>query len=290
MVSFIMKNRIRIDGVVPLKAIRPRATGAGPAGVKAIGAITTAVTWMGLFGAPADAHFLVLIPSTDIVATPADQDITLDAVFTHPFERGPTMSMGKPERFGVLADGRTQDLTPSLQEHTVDGKTAYRARYTVTAPADYVFFIQPAPYWEPAEKKMIVHDTKVVVDGFGAEKGWDALVGLPVEIEPLARPYGLWTGNIFRGVVRHGGNAVPFADVEVEWKNDGSVIAPADAFVTQVIKTDAQGVFSYAMPRAGWWGFAALIVDDAQKMKAPTGELVPVERGGLIWVRTADMQ
>ena len=34
--------------------------------------------------------------------------------------------------------------------------------------------------------------------------------------------------------------------------------APAGAFVTQLIKADGEGVFAYAMPRAGWWGFAAI--------------------------------
>lgn len=238
----------------------------------------------------ARAHFQELIPSTDIVDEERGKTVTLDIVFTHPFERGPTMNMGKPVHFGVLADGKKQDLAASLQEQPVDGKTAYRARFEVSSPADYVFFIEPAAYWEPAEKKMIVHYTKVVVDGFGAEEGWDALVGLPVEIEPLVRPYGVWTGNVFRGVVRQNGRPVPYAAIEVEWKNDGSVSAPAEAFVTQVIKADGQGVFAYAMPRAGWWGFAALVLDEAKKMKAPTGELVPVERGGLMWVRAVDMK
>ena len=82
-----------------------------------------------------------------------------------------------------------------------------------------MFFIEPAPYWEPAEQKMIVHYTKVVVDAFGAEDGWDARVGFPVEIEPLARPYGLWTGNTFRGIVLREGKPVPFATVEVEYYN-----------------------------------------------------------------------
>jgi len=127
-----------------------------------------------------------------------------------------------------------------------------------------------------------------VVDAFGAEAGWDAMVGFPVEIEPLVRPYGLWTGNLFRGIVRKGGEPVPFAEVEVEWRNDGSVRPPADPFITQVIKADAAGVFAYAMPRAGWWGFAALVEGD-RPMTNPDGELVPVEQGALIWVRTRDM-
>ena len=137
---------------------------------------------------------------------------------------------------------------------------------------------------------MIVHYTKVVVDALGDQRGWDALIGLPVEIEPLVRPYGLWTGNTFRGIVRRGGKPVPGARVEVEYYNLGRRLrAPNDAFVTQVVKTDANGVFSYTMPRAGWWGFAAILPGE-QKMKNPDGKPVDVELGGLIWVRTVDME
>jgi cobalt/nickel transport protein len=137
---------------------------------------------------------------------------------------------------------------------------------------------------------MIVHYTKVVVNAFGKEEGWDAAVGFPVEIEPLVRPYGLWTGNAFRGVVRKDGKPVPFAEVEVEHWNPGRKIRPPnDAFVTQVVKADANGVFSYTMPRAGWWGFAALVGGD-ETMVNPEGKQVAVELGGLIWVRCVDMQ
>jgi cobalt/nickel transport protein len=133
-----------------------------------------------------------------------------------------------------------------------------------------------------------VHYTKVVVDAFGGGGAWDAEIGLPVEIAPLARPYGLWTGNLFRGIVKHNGQPMPFATVEVEWRNDGSVAPPADAFETQLIKADANGTFAYAIPRAGWWGFAALL-DAPEPMPGPDGEPVPVEQGGLIWVRARDM-
>jgi len=241
--------------------------------------------WVGI----AAAHFQVLKPSTDIVTAEGDRTVQLDILFTHPMEQGPVMEMGAPSRFGVLVGGEEQDLMASLEPQKVEGKAAYTCSYKVNEPADYVFFIEPAPYWEPAEEKMITHYTKVVVDAMGAEEGWDAMVGFPVEIEPLVRPYGLWTGNEFRGIVKKDGEPVPFAEVEVEYYNEGlEVEAPADPFVTQVIKADAGGVFSYAMPRAGWWGFAAL-VDGDEQMKNPEGQLVDVELGALMWVRTQDM-
>ena len=237
----------------------------------------------------AQSHFQVLIPSTDVVAAGDGKVITLEVLFTHPMEQGPAMEMATPRQFGVLLGNNKHSLLKHLKPRKVDGKTAYGCRVQVTAPGDYVFFIEPAPYWEPAEGKMIIHYTKVVVDVMGAEEGWDAMVGFPVEIEPLVRPFGLWTGNAFRGIVKRGGKPVPFAEIEVEYYNqDGQVEVPNDAFITQVIKADAAGVFSYTMPRAGWWGFAALVEGD-EKINNPDGEPVDVELGGLIWVKTVDM-
>jgi cobalt/nickel transport protein len=236
----------------------------------------------------ASAHFQELIPSTDIVTPQAGNPLALELRFTHPMARGPMMEMGEPVQLGVLGPAGREDLKGALKAETADGKHTYSAEYRIKRPGDYIFFVEPAPYWEPAEGKMIVHYTKAVVDAFGAEEGWDTELGLPVEIVPLVRPYGLWTGNLFQGIVKQDGKPVPFAEVEVEWRNDGSVTPPADPYITQVVKADAKGVFSYAMPRAGWWGFAALL--EGKPMKGPEGKKVPVEAGALIWVQTRDMK
>jgi cobalt/nickel transport protein len=248
-----------------------------------------AVVLVCLMADEAESHFQVLIPSTDVVSAQQSKTISLDIVFTHPMEQGPALEMAPPRQFGVLVDGKKHDLLGSLKARKVDGKTAFTCQARGRVPGDYVFFIEPAPYWEAAERKMIVHYTKVVVDVMGAEKGWDAMVGFPVEIEPLVRPFGLWTGNTFRGIVKRDGRPVPFARIEVEYYNQGGKVKiPNDAFITQVIKADAAGVFAYTMPKAGWWGLAAL-VDGDQKMKGPDGQPVDVELGGLIWVKTVDM-
>jgi len=200
------------------------------------------------------------------------------------------MEMGKPQRFGMLAGGQRYDLSEFLRPKKVQGKTTYSASVPLKRPGDYVFFIEPSPYWEATEEKLIVHYTKVVVNFAGVERGWDAMVGFKVEIEPLVRPYGLWTGTTFRGIVKKDGKPVPFEQIEVEYYNAlGRVKPPNDAFITQVIKADSGGTFSYSMPKAGWWGFAAL-VDGQEKMRNPAGKLVSVELGGVIWVKTADMK
>ncbi|MCB1770320.1 MAG: DUF4198 domain-containing protein [Candidatus Competibacteraceae bacterium] len=232
------------------------------------------------------AHFQQLLPTTDIVPEQGGRTVRLTATFTHPMEGGPVMDMGQPVQFGVLVDGEKIDLSPSLAPVEIDGKKAFEAAYLIKKPGDYVFYLEPAPYWESAEKLFLVHYTKVVVD-FGTGAGWDHLVGLPIEIEPLTRPYGLWTGSIFRGLACKDGQPLPFARVEIEWINDGSVQAPADPFITQEVKTDANGVFAYAMPKAGWWGFNVLV--DGQ-IKGPDGQPADAELGGTLWVKTVDMK
>jgi cobalt/nickel transport protein len=234
----------------------------------------------------AQAHFQEILPDQDILPDEGDRIVRLSIVFTHPMEGGPTMDMGKPEAFGVLADGRKIDLRAALQPTSFKDKKAYDAAYKVEKPGDYVFYVVPAPYWEPAEKHFLIHYSKVIVD-FGSADGWDQMVGLPMEIEPLTRPYGLWTGNLFRGVVRHDGKPLAGGRVEVEWVNDGSVKAPSDPFVTQVLKTDAAGAFAYAFPRAGWWGINA-IYDG--RIKGPDGKPVDAELGGTIWLHVLDMK
>ncbi len=235
------------------------------------------------------AHFQVLLPQEDVLGPESGGRVELRLLFLHPMEQGPPMDMARPARFGMIAQGRPVDLLPALRETPVAGRKAYTATAKLTRPGDYVFFVEPAPYWEPAERRWIIHYAKVVVDYLGAETGWDTAVGFPVEIEPLVRPYGLWAGNTFRGIVKRDGKPVPFATVEVEYFNEGNQVrAPNEAFLTQVVKADGQGVFAYTMPRAGWWGFAALV--SGPPRPGPDGRLADVEWGAVMWVKTVDMK
>lgn len=235
------------------------------------------------------AHFGAIIPSDDIVIQEDSKIITIDVKFFHPMENA-YMNMAKPVKFGVLHNGKKINLLNTLKEKKVNGFSTWQTTFKITRPGDYTFYIQPQPYWEPAEDCYIVHYAKVCVDALGLEEGWDDEVGLETEIVPLTRPYGLWTGNVFRGIVKLNGKPVPYAEIEVEYYNeDGKVVPPADPYVTQVIKADENGVFCYAIPKAGWWGFAALNTAD-WTLKGPDGKEKPVEIGAVYWVRVVDMK
>ncbi|MDY0042435.1 MAG: DUF4198 domain-containing protein [Desulforhabdus sp.] len=244
------------------------------------------------------AHFGAIIPSDDIIAKEDSKAISLNIKFIHPMEQH-YMEMAKPKKFAVLHKGRTTDLMDSLKP--AKGKapdqeqqfTFWQADFAVKSPGDYTFFVEPTPYWEPAEDIFIVHYAKVCVNALGLEEGWDEPVGLETEIIPLTRPYGLWTGNVFQGQVLMNGKPVPNAEVEIEYLNESPgnaniVEAPSDPFVTQVVKADSNGVFTYAMPRAGWWGFSAL--NEASWQLQHKGQEKGVEIGAVFWVHTVDMR
>lgn len=235
------------------------------------------------------AHFGAIIPSDDIITQDDSKTLNLNVKFFHPME-GHYMEMEKPVEFGVMYNGKKSDLLNTLNEKKIKGFSTWETSYQIKRPGDYTFYVEPKPYWEPAEDCYIIHYTKVCVNALGLEEGWDEELGLETEIIPLTRPYGLWTGNVFSGIVKVKGNPVPFAEVEVEYYNKDAKIQPsADPYVTQVIKADKNGVFTYSIPKAGWWAFAALN-EASWTLKDPQGVDKPIEIGAVYWVRTRDMK
>ena len=232
--------------------------------------------------APARAHFGMVIPSSATVTDKNRSDLTLDIAFAHPMaQKG--MDMARPKVFTVTVDGKTENMGNRLKPSTIMGHKTWTAAYTPPKPGVYQFAVEPEPYFEPAEDCYIIHYTKAIVSAFGEEEGWDTPLGLKTEIVPLTRPFGNYAGNVFQGRVLLDGKPSPGVEVEVEFYNrENNRTAPDDYFVTQVVKTDADGVFTYAAPWAGWWGFAALNTagEKMDHMGAPKN----VELGAVLWV------
>jgi cobalt/nickel transport protein len=252
---------------------------------------------------PAMAHFqMIYTPEAALVK---GGKIPLVLVFSHPFEAGHTMDMGKPHQFFVVRsrgenEPKKIDLLKTLKPikwtSLTNSGAAWETSYSARG-GDHVFCLIPEPYWEEGEGFYIQQNTKVIVNAGGEPGAWMEPVGLPTEIVPMAKPYDRWTGNVFQGQVLFNGKPVPNAEIEIEYMNHEPLLdkkafakeagaeAPQDAFVLQTIFADANGVFTFGIPRAGWWGFAALDLDPDYTYKGKK-----CSRDAVIWIKAVDMK
>ncbi|WP_425930391.1 DUF4198 domain-containing protein [Pseudomonas sp. NyZ201] len=250
----------------------------------------------------AQAHFQVLY--VDDTALQRAAPVELAAVFTHPFSGGPTMAMGKPRLFTHTgADGKQTDLLGYLhpiQWQSLENRAAaYRAsvpRELMRAMGDHTFLLEPEPYLEAEEGLYIQQFTKLIVNVGGVPGNWSEPQGQPVEIQPLSKPYANWTGGVFRARVLADGKPVPYAKVEIEYLNhpmdlkanafgpQALVKAPQASFNTLSTYSDDLGIVTIGLPRAGWWGIAAL---DIGATKTHNGK--PLSQDAVLWIQATDM-
>ena len=240
--------------------------------------LLTALVFL-LTAAPALAHFGMIIPEESMPGD-AVRSLTATLSFSHPFE-GIGMPLEAPKNAFVFKNGKKSDL--KLSKTTVMDHKAHAAEIRLTRPGACTLVMEPHPYWEPEEDCFIIHYTKTTLAVWGDDTGWDEPVGLPTEIIPVSKPFGLYAGNVFQGQVLLEDRPVPGAEVEVEFYNQNSAYtAPSELMITQTVKADQNGVFTYAAPWPGWWGFAAL--NTAPYTLKHQGQDKDVELGAVVWV------
>jgi cobalt/nickel transport protein len=52
-------------------------------------------------------------------------------------------------------NGTKQDLLATLRETRVMDHTAWQADYAIKRPGVYTFYMEPEPFWEPAEESYL---------------------------------------------------------------------------------------------------------------------------------------
>ena len=251
----------------------------------------------------ASAHFQsIYTPESALIK---GGKIPLKLVFTHPFEAGHTMDMATPEQFFVVRtrgenEPKKTDLLSMLKPITWTSLTnsgnAFETTYSARG-GDHIFCLVPTPYLEKEEDAYIQQFTKMMVNVGGEPGAWNEPVGMKAEIVPLAKPYDRWTGNVFQGKVLADGKPVPDAEIEIEYMNHkpemdknsfakaAAVDAPQDAYILQTIFADENGVFTFGIPREGWWGFAALGVVEGAKYEGKD-----CSQDAVIWIQAKDMK
>ena len=240
----------------------------------------------------APAALGLILPADDIVSQGESSLLGLQIRLFDPLNQR-FLEVARPRRFGVQRIDEPVDLLADLNSAQAPKTTAWLAEFAIKRPGDHTFNVELAPRWAAEEEQFIVHHAKLCVNALGLEEGWDEPVGLEAEIVPLSRPYGVWTGNLFSGQVLLNGDPAPYVVIEIAWLGTSPdappfTAAPAAPYLVQKVHADANGVFHYAMPRAGWWGFAAALEAD-WTIRRDSDEK-PVTIVTSYWVMARDMK
>ncbi|WP_373356452.1 DUF4198 domain-containing protein [Pseudoroseicyclus sp. CXY001] len=246
---------------------------------------------------PAHSHFLSIYTPEANLAAPTTAPVQL--IFWHPLTGGHVMDMGAPpDDFFMVHRGERIDLTDRLSEIAFESAgvagQAYAGEIDFRSSGDYILTAVPAPYYEETEDIYIQQITKVYVNRGQLPTDWAEPVGLPTEILPLSRPYNQLVGSSFTGQVLRDGEPVPHVEIEVEYiaslpdpasNSAGPATVGEPAGGTIAIMSDDNGYFTFGLPRAGWWGFAAL--GSGAQTEHEGKEL---SQDAVIWVTAQDWQ
>ena len=243
----------------------------------------------------AEAHFQLVYTPT--VNHQRSGEVPLKLIFWHPFENGHVMDMGQPQAFYALHKGKKIDLMGSLKPIRFKGASneadAFDASIKLKRNGDYVVVLEAAPYFEASEDLYIQHITKSYLNKGGVPTGWQDPAGLVTEIVPLVKPTNILAGSTFTGRVLSNGKPVAAVEIEVEYMSaepDMEKNVPTEQTAqpaqggTIVIVSDENGYFTFGIPKAGFWGFAAL---GSGPVKEHEGK--ELEQDAVIWIKAFDI-
>jgi cobalt/nickel transport protein len=208
------------------------------------------------------------------------------------------MDMGQPQEFFMIHKGEKTDLSDRLHPEIFHGAENEAAGFRATVPVkrsgDYVVITTPAPYYEESEDIFIQQITKVILNRNTLPTDWDQPVGLPAEILPFNKPYNVITGSTFTGQVVANGKPISGAEIEIEYmaaEPDLDTFSTTRPRVSEmpggaiVAISDANGMFTFGIPKAGYWGFAALGVGPETEHEGKE-----LSQDAVIWIRAEDLK
>lgn len=244
----------------------------------------------------ASAHFLLSYTEDAMIERPGEVPVKL--IFWHPFDNGHVMDLEMPREFYAIHNGEKIDLKDSLEPIRFQGAenegAALRGSIPVKRSGDYVLVTVPEPYYEEAEDIYIQQITKAFLNRNGLPTDWSEPVGLPTEIIPLNKPYNVLAGSTFTGRVVADGEPVAGAEIEIEYmaaEPDMESQSTAESTASPppggavVALSDANGYFTFGIPKAGYWGFAAL---GAGPQSEHDGK--ELSQDAVIWIRAYDLE
>lgn len=228
-------------------------------------------------------------PSVPSIAQEVDVLMTRMDPFRHLAEE-----MSMPQLFAVLRfdehtlpkDGVMQpervDLLGDVEEAQYLDKKAWGANVALDKPGLYQFIIETRPWWNEAAQRYDQHYVKSFLPVYGVEVGWEYPAGLPVEIVPLSRPFGLSNPCLFSGRVLAQGKPRAGTLVRAQRINLENCPVPSRWHEDVTVRTNERGEFALVLNRPGWWCCTAIM--DGTPLKGHDGDPRPLQIGSSVWV------
>ena len=217
-----------------------------------------------LGGATALAHYPLVETEEGVV--PSGKPVSFLVSSGHPFMND-RVDAPQIVRTGVYPPGRRfRKLSKATVATTTSrGTKAYRVTHTPDFSGDWIYSFHCGETVEKPQRrvtdyvKLILH----VRHETGAQIGWRRVVGDPMEIVPMTRPYLIPVGSTFRGKVVLNSKLGP-RDFKTRVLEGGYVEAesfspdgrPGHGYLAANrlgVLSDPNGVFAITLPTAGWW-------------------------------------
>lgn len=200
----------------------------------------------------ARAHYPMLEADRAVVDPGAE--VTVELGVGHPFAND-RFRCDAPLTVQLYVPGIKEGLlvTDKLQEVGTEALPRRHLRFAADKQGDYILATRSV-FVEPPQRQ-IEDYAKVFVHVRGKQLDWDRVLGEPMELVPLTRPYALPVGATFRGRALEHGKPVPEGAIEAETYARNGVPEPFPelAEYRRWEKTDKEGYFSITLDQPGWW-------------------------------------
>lgn len=233
------------------------------------------------------------VPEPAPTAPGIEQEVDVLMTRMDPF-RHLAEEMSMPQLFAVLRfdehtlpkDGVMQpervDLLGDVEEAQYLDKKAWGANVALDKPGLYQFIIETRPWWNEDAQRYDQHYVKSFLPVYGVETGWEYPAGLPVEIVPLSRPFGLSNPCLFSGRVLAHGKPRAGTLVRAQRINLENCPVPSRWHEDITVRTNERGEFALTLNRPGWWCCTAIM--DGTPLKGNDGDPRPLQIGSSVWV------
>ncbi len=215
-----------------------------------------------------------------------------------PFQ-GIIYDLKPPKAFINTPDGKTDSVSLSriqIKDYQTGVKRyAFLVTYTPVKKGDHYLCLISQETYLPELSEVWQELTKVPLH-VEEENSWDRAIGLKLEIIPLTRPYGLMSGQLFRGKLLYEGR--PASEVLLQITHYHGFFIPRDTIPRDTfgnpdyplmylsVKTDENGYFSVSLNQPGWWLISARVPNGYTNLGL---QRFPLILRGSLWVYVAPL-